>query len=395
MSDSTGAAGLASSVSFAIQSPDDVVIGRGTAAETGARADAFGDRALVITDAQLVELGVVDPVVASLRDAGLKVEVFDDVEPDPTISIVWEAVSAARDTSADVLIGVGGGSSMDVAKGAGVILANPNLEEEPFGRGHVPNSGAPTILLPTTAGSGAEVSPAVVIIDDRDGHEKKGIVDPNAFASVAIVDPALTDELPQSITRATGIDVFAHAVGSSISTTSNPFADALCSQAMELVEGNLRPATYRGNDSPAARNAMSLAATMAMFGRVNGGKAAIHAVAYGVQSLYDVPHGEAIAAVLPAVLEYNLPAAVPTYATLGTQLYGATGNSRSRAETFVEGVHRLRSDIGLDYRLRDFGATEDDLDELAEMAITSKRHLEANPRSVSESDAREILEGIL
>jgi len=133
----------------------------------------------------------------------------------------------------------------------------------------------------------------------------------------------------------------------------------------------------------------------AMLGRVNGGKAAIHAVAYGVQSIYDVPHGEAIAAVLPAVLEYNLPAAVPTYATLGTRLYGAEGDARSRAETFLEGVRRLRSDVGLDARLREFGATEDDLDELAAMAITSKRHLEANPRSVSADDARAILESVL
>lgn len=382
-------------VSFTIQSPERVVFGRGRASEAGRRANAYGDRAFVITDPQLVRLGVVDPVVTSLRDAGLDVEVFDGVEPDPTLTVVNAAISAARDAQADVLVGVGGGSSMDVAKGAAVILANPELAEEPFGRGHVPNPSEPTVLLPTTAGSGAEVSPAVVVIDDRGGHEKKGIIDPNAFASVAIVDPALSDDLPPEITRATGIDAFAHAVGSSISTASNPFADALCAEAMALVEGNLRPVTFRGADAPDARNAMSLAATTAMFGRVNGGKAAIHAVAYGVQSLYDVPHGEAIAAVLPAVLEYDLPAAVPTFATLGTRLYGATGDARTRAEAFLDGVRRLRADVGLDCRLREFGATEDDLDDLAAMAVTSKRHLEANPRPLSETDARGILETLL
>lgn len=346
MSDSTERAELSSTVSFTIQSPDDILFGRESAAETGAYAEKFGDQVIVVTDPQLVELAVIDPVVSSLREAGLEVEIFDGVEPDPTLSIVRDAVSAARDGQADVLVGVGGGSSMDVTKGAGVLLANPDLEEEPFGRGHVPNPSTPTILLPTTAGSGAEVSPAVVIIDDRDGHEKKGIVDPNAFASVAIVDPVLTDDLPLEITRATGIDAFAHAVGSSISTTTNPFADALCIKAMELVEGNLRQATFRGADELGAHNAMSLAATTAMFGRVNGGKAAIHAVAYGVQSLYDVPHGEAIATVLPAVLEYNLPAAVPTYATLGTQLYGATGDPRNRRR------HSLRA-FGVSVRMSD------------------------------------------
>ena len=387
--------GVPSSVSFDFQAPEHIQFGRGTATETGAYASAYGERALLVTDPQLVELGVIDPVVESLADAGLDVELFDGVEPDPTLSVIRDGVAAAREAEADVLVGVGGGSSMDVAKGAAVILANPDLEAEPFGRGHVPEPGIPTVLLPTTAGSGAEVSPAVVVIDDRDGHEKKGIIDPNAFGTVAVVDPSLSDALPPEITRATGIDVFAHAVGSVISTTSNPVADALCTRAMELVEGSLRAATFHGADAPTARNAMALAAMTAMLGRVNGGKAAIHAVAYGVQSIYDVPHGEAIAAVLPAVLEYNLPAAVPTYATLGTRLYGAEGDARSRAETFLEGVRRLRSDVGLDARLREFGATEDDLDELAAMAITSKRHLEANPRSVSADDARAILESVL
>ena len=387
--------GVPSTVSFDFQAPEHIQFGRGTATETGAYASAYGERALLVTDPQLVELGVIDPVVESLADAGLDVELFDGVEPDPTLSVIRDGVAAAREAEADVLVGVGGGSSMDVAKGAAVILANPDLEAEPFGRGHVPEPGIPTVLLPTTAGSGAEVSPAVVVIDDRDGHEKKGIIDPNAFGTVAVVDPSLSDALPPEITRATGIDVFAHAVGSVISTTSNPVADALCTRAMELVEESLRAATFHGADAPTARNAMALAAMTAMLGRVNGGKAAIHAVAYGVQSIYDVPHGEAIAAVLPAVLEYNLPAAVPTYATLGTRLYGAEGDARSRAETFLEGVRRLRSDVGLDARLREFGATEDDLDELAAMAITSKRHLEANPRSVSADDARAILESVL
>ena len=387
--------GVPSDVSLDFQAPQAIVFGRGTAAETGPRAAAFGDRTLLVTDEQLADLGVIDPVLDSLEAAGLSVDLFDGVEPDPTLSVIREAVAAAREANADVLVGVGGGSSMDVAKGAAVILENPDLEAEPFGRGHVPEPGRPTVLLPTTAGSGAEVSPAVVVIDDRDGHEKKGIIDPNAFGTAAVVDPALSETLPPTITRATGIDAFAHAVGSTISTTTNPVADALCTRAMELVEGNLRPATFHGVDAPEARNAMALAATTAMLGRVNGGKSAIHAVAYGVQSVYDVPHGEAIAAVLPAVLEYNLPAAVPTYAALGRQLYGAEGDARSRAETFLDGVRRLRADVGLDARLGEFGGTEDDLEELAAMAVTSKRHLEANPRPVSTADARDILKAIL
>ncbi|WP_331232393.1 iron-containing alcohol dehydrogenase family protein [Natronorarus salvus] len=382
-------------MSFDVQLPAQIVFGRGAATNAGNHADSFGTRALVLTEYSLVQLGVVDPVTTSLRDAGLEVDVFDGVKPDPTLSIVNAAVAAARESGADVLVGVGGGSSMDVTKAVGILLENPELESEPFGRGHVPKPGMPTILLPTTAGSGAEVSPAVVVVDDRNGHEKKGIIDPNVFANVAIVDPSLSDDLPPSITRSTGIDAFAHAVGSAISTSSNPFADALCSEAMALVEANLREATFNGADAPTARDGMALAAMMAMAGRVNGGKAAIHAMAYGVQSLYDIPHGVAIAAVMPSVLEYNLPAAVSTYAALGSRLYGASGDRRTQAATFLEGVHRLRSDVGLDDGLREYGATAADLDDLASMAVTSTRHLETNPRSISESDARIILETAL
>lgn len=166
-----------SDVSFTFQAPEHIEFGRGTTAEAGSYARSYGDSALHVTDPQLVQLGVIDPVVASLEDVGMNIEIFDGVEPDPTLSVIREAIAVAREADADVL--VGGGSSMDVAKGTAVILANPELEAEPFGRGHVPEPGMPTILLPTTAGSGAEVSPAVV-------------------------DPTLSETLQPEITRATG-----------------------------------------------------------------------------------------------------------------------------------------------------------------------------------------------
>lgn len=382
---------------FELQSPNDVVFGRGTAAETGARAGRFGDVALLVTDSNLRKLGVVDPVTTALEERDLDVELFDEVEPDPALSVVEACVDAARRVGADVLVGVGGGSSMDVAKGASVFLTNDELADDPFGRNHLSAPGAPTILLPTTAGSGAEVSPAVVLADDRGpgSAEKRGIVDSNVFADVAIVDPNLSLSLPRDVTRATGVDAFAHAVGSYVSTASNPLADALCGEAMRLVEANLRDATFRGADAPAARERMALAATTAMLGRVNGGKSAIHSVAYGVQAKYGVSHGRAIAMVLPEVLEFNLPGCVEELAALGGLLYDARGGPRERAEAFVDGVYRLRSDLGMDASLSSVGGTEEDLAELAELAVQSKRHLEANPRPLDTERARCILAGIL
>jgi alcohol dehydrogenase class IV len=197
--------------------------------------------------------------------------------------------------------------------------------------------------------------------------------------------------LPLELTRATGLDAFSHAIGSYVSTTSNAYADALTVEAMELIETHLRDATFHGADAPLAREQMSLAAMLAMLGRVNGGKAAIHSFAYGLQEMYDLPHGEAIAMVLPEVVEYNLPAAVEQLARLGTRIYDADGTDRERAQAVVDGLYRLRSDVGLDRSLGSVGS-RDDLNRLAEYALHSERHLRENPRDVTERDARTLLE---
>lgn len=378
--------------SFDLRGPDALAFGRGRAAETGTRAAAFGDSALVVTDPGIRDAGLVDPVRESLADAGVAVDVFDGVAADPTVSNAAEAAAAAGD--ADVLVGVGGGSAMDVAKVAALAAGTDRAVRDLLDADAPLPAGTPTVLLPTTAGTGSEVSPAAVLLDDETG-EKEGVVDHALFAAVALVDPNLSMHLPARLTRATGVDAFAHAVGSYVSTDANDLADALCLRAMELIEEHLRDAAFHGADRPEARVGMSLAATMAMLGRVNGGKAAIHSVAYGVQAQYDVPHADAIALVLPAVLEYDAPAAVDPLARLGTRLYDATGTPRERAAAAVAGVRRLRDDLALPASLRDVGGSETDLDDLAELAVRSERHLRANPRPMTAADARDVLETLL
>lgn len=376
---------------FDLVGPDDLVFGRGTVEGTGERAAEHGTTALVVTDPGIRAAGLLEPVLDSLRAAELDVSVFEGVEPDPTVSTVVACAERAAEVDADVLVGIGGGSSMDVAKGAAALAATDRPVEALLGRGNVETRGLPTVLLPTTAGTGSEVSPAVVLFDDRRTGEKVAMIDGALFATTALVDPDLTMHLPAALTRATGLDAFAHGMGSYLSTASNTFANALCAEAMDLIETHLRDAVYHGANAPEAREKLSLASTMAMFGRVNGGKAAIHAVAYGVQAMYDVPHAEAIAMVLPETVEFDLPAATGVLARLGTRLYDATGSRRERAETLVEGVYRLRADVGLDRNLRSVGASEADLDEVAALAVRSERHLEANPRPVTIEDARAIL----
>lgn len=378
--------------SFEVRGPGRLLFGRGRAARTGEHAGRFGDRALVVTDAGIREVGLLEPVLDSLRDAGLAVETFEDVSADPTTADAAEAAAAAPE--ADVLVGIGGGSPMDVAKAAALAAGSDRGIDDLVAADGPLSPGTPTILLPTTAGTGSEVSPAAVL-KDADTGDKRGLIDPALFADVAIVDPELSMELPSHLTATTGIDAFAHAAGSYVSTESNEFADALCLRAMALIESNLRAATFHGSDRPAARTDMALAATMAMYGRVVGGKSAIHAVAYGVQAMYDLPHAEAIALVMPAVLSHAMPAALDSYARLGSQLYGATGSRRDRARAFVDGVRTLRDDLGLPDSLAAVGGSAADLDELSEHCVDSERHLKASPRYLTPEDARTILETLL
>jgi alcohol dehydrogenase class IV len=373
-------------------SPDDIRFGRGAVSET---ASYVSDDAtvLVVTDPGIVDAGLIDPVVSSLEGGDVDYEVFDGVEPDPKVSNAMACLDQAETIGADVLVGVGGGSSLDVTKTASALLTNDAPIEGLFGRHNVPTEGAWTVLLPTTSGTGSEMSPASVLFDDREGGtgEKEAIIDHALFANMALIDPDLTMHLPSPITRATGLDAFAHAIGSYMATTTNTFADALCVESMMLIEEHLRDAAFHGADAPAAREKMSLAASMAMLGRINGGKAVIHSIAYGIQAMYDVPHAEAIAMVLPEVVEYNLPAATESFARLGTRMYEADGSTRDRAQTLVDGVYQLRDDLGLDQTLTEVGTSEDDVDELVELATHSDRHLGPNPRDVTHDDAETIL----
>lgn len=378
---------------FDFSAPDNIVFGCGVVDQIGERINEIGTDIFLVTDPGIRQAGLVEPVLKSLEDAALNVDVYDEVEPDPKTSTVKACLERAGEEDPDVLVGIGGGSVMDVAKVTSVLLANDHPVQEIYGRPDYLNESLPSILLPTTAGTGSEVSPGVVLIDDDSG-EKEAIISDTVFAHTALVDPDLSMDLPPSVTRASGFDAFSHAIGSYMSTTTNTFAKALCTEAMQLIETHLREATYHGGTAPEARKKMSLAATMAMLGRVNGGKSAIHSVAYGLQGMYDVPHGEAIAMILPEVIDYNLPAVTDSLAQLGEQLYAAEGSTRTRAEIFVEGVCKLRGDVDLDRSLRSIGATEDDMDRLAEMAVHSDRHLETNPRRITKDDARAILERI-
>lgn len=381
-------------VRFSLRCPEDLVFGRGTVSETGQLARDHGESVLVVTDPGIRDAGLLEQALGSLEEAGASARVYDGVSPDPSAAMATECAGEARSFGADVLVGVGGGSVLDVTKAAAALAVAEQPVASLFGVDTVDVDPLPTVLVPTTAGTGSEVSPASVLLDDASG-EKRGIVDDALFASAAVVDPGLTDDLPAELTAATGLDAYAHAIGSYMSRDATPFADGICVAAIDLIETHLRDATYQGAVAPAARDGMMLGATMAMFGRVNGGKAAIHSVAYGIQTQYHVPHGRAIAMVLPEVVAYNLPACMEKLGRLGARVYGATGSRRDRAHAVVRAIRDLRADVGADVTLREVGADEDALEALSEAAVRSERHLAPNPRPVTVEDARGIFEQIL
>jgi alcohol dehydrogenase len=383
-------------VNFNIYGPNNITYGRGTAAQIGSFATDYGERALVITDEGIVAADLTDTIVDSLQEAGMKTGISTAVESDPTIQTVQSCLDAARSHEPSLLVGVGGGSVLDVTKAVSAAMTHPESSlRDLIGRQTLDRDPLATFLLPTTAGTGSEVSNTSALNDDKRDEHKVAIMDDRLFATRAIIDPDLSMSLPPRLTAMSGLDAFSHALGAVISTESNPFAEALCLRALSLIDSNIRAATFRGSSAPTARGSMALAAMLAMYGRVNGGRSTIHPVAHAVQAVYGLAHGEAIALVLPDVLTYNLPAATETLAGVATRLYDATGSARSRAECLVQEVRRLRADVGLDGISDDISPTSEELTELAARTVGSERHVRANPRQLTEENARALLAELL
>jgi alcohol dehydrogenase len=271
-------------------------------------------RAAVLTDRFLHEGGVIRPALDSLREHGYELIVIDNVIADPPERIVHEAVDRLRDANIELVIGLGGGSSLDVAKLTAILVRSKQSLNEMYGIGKVTGSRLPMVLIPTTAGTGSEVTPIAVITTGE--TTKMGVVSPVLYADMALVDAELTLGLPPKATAATGIDAMVHAIEAYTSQhKKNPVSDALAKAALGLLAPNLVTACRNGRDR-AAREAMLLGAMLAGQAFANAPVAAVHALAYPIGGIFHVPHGHSNALVLPHVLRFNLGAAAPLYAEL-------------------------------------------------------------------------------
>ncbi|HEU5318115.1 MAG TPA: iron-containing alcohol dehydrogenase [Chloroflexota bacterium] len=365
---------------FPFRVPPTQLFGTGAVEKIGDEAKRLGiSRALVVTDPGVAKAGIAERVRELLDAAGVATAVYDGVEPEPSVASVERAVEAAG-TEHDAIVGVGGGSALDTAKGLSLRSANPGPLQRYFGVELVEKSGLPTILVPTTAGTGSEITPNA-IFDDTERKLKAGIVSHRLFAQVAIVDPDLTVGVPPHITAASGIDALTHAMESYVAVRATPHTDLYALESIRLIAANLRTAVARGGDR-AARYGQALGSFYAGISITNAGTGLCHAMAYPLGSAYHVPHGMANALLLPAVLEYNALGDVPKMArvaeAMGERVDGLS--DREAARVGVDAVRQLCADVGLPKGLREVGVPEDALEGFVEGALSAQRLITNNPR---------------
>ncbi len=352
-------------------------------------------RAFVVTDAILVKAGLLAQTAEPLAAAGVSFESFDKVTPEPGAELVRECVAAARAANPDVIIGLGGGSNMDTAKLVAMILAHDGDPLDYTGDCRVPGPVKPLICIPTTAGTGSEVSAAAVFTDTAN-HIKVSCLSPFLRPNFAIVDPLFTVSSPPKVTADSGIDALTHAIEGfcavdndefplpsgekSVYQGSNPMANGMAREAIRLVGKFLRRAVKDGNDLE-ARDGMALAATMGGLAFSNSGVALVHAMEYPVGGAVHVSHGAGNGLLLPFVMRFNLPKRVKITAQVGSLLgVPSAMDLEQQAGATISAIEQLRKDIGIPLRLRDIGVKEEMLPGFATKAFAIKRLMRVNPR---------------
>ncbi|MBP2671529.1 MAG: alcohol dehydrogenase [candidate division NC10 bacterium] len=379
------------------QCPAKIVTGDGSASAVGAEAQALRiTRTVVVTDKVLREkTDSVSRVVAGLQAAGIAVEVFDEVEPDPLVGTARRSAEFARRFAPDGIVGLGGGSPLDIAKATAAVLANETPLDQMWGVANIPKPALPMILLPTTAGTGSEVTPNCILTDVKPdgGHMKKGIVSPHILARTAIVDPCLTATAPPAVTAAAGMDALTHAIETYVSRNAQPITMPLALEAVRLIGKYLRRAVADGSDLEARRH-MANASMLAGLAFANGFLGAVHAIAMAMGGQFNVAHGIANALMLPYVMEFNEMAATEKFAriaaALGEPIEGLSERDAARRAALA--VHQLVTDVGLPHVLADVKISEDRIPALAEESFGNQRLLKNNPRSAAVQDLARILE---
>jgi alcohol dehydrogenase class IV len=377
---------------FAFNTVKTIVCAAGAIDRLGQLAgERIGRRVIVVTDRGIVKAGLLDRTLDALRAQTIAHCVFDAVVADPPEQIVHDATHMAIAHKVEGVIGIGGGSSLDVAKLVAVLALGREVLPDMYGVGNTKGPRLPLLLVPTTAGTGSEVTPISIVTTGA--SEKKGVVSPVILPDVALLDPELTLGLPAHVTAATGIDAMVHAIEAytSASPNNNPVSRTLAKEALRLLGANITTAVKDGHNL-AARTDMLIGSMLAGQAFANSPVAAVHALAYPIGGHYHVPHGLSNALVLPHVLRFNAPAAAAAYADLAPLIFPDIGEGGTQiiAARLADRLGALSAALGLEQKLRDVGIGEEALPMLAHDAMKQTRLLVNNPRPLHEPDALAI-----
>ncbi len=383
---------------FNFNSPTSLIFGNQTSKNsTDQIINLLGKKIFVISDKGLVNLGLLEPTIIKLK-VNSNVKIFDDVESDPSKSTLLKAFNDAKEFNATGCLGFGGGSSMDVAKLVSLLLGSNQDIETIWGVNNARGPRLPLVLIPTTAGTGSEVTPiSIITMDDK---EKKGVSSKYILPDLAILDPLLTIDLPANITASTGIDAMVHAIEAytSINPNNNPISKILSIEALKFLGSSIKTAVFEG-DNINARSNMLFGSMLAGKAFANSPVAAVHALAYPIGGLFNISHGLSNSLVLSNVMRFNSinEETKKNYANLASYVFKDLDNTKSDeivCNNFIDSLESLSKELKLPYRLRDLEIPEEACQLMASEAMKQTRLLINNPRKIEESDAFNIYKSV-
>jgi len=378
---------------FTVTQPTQIQFGAGSIGDLAKTVKNFnGSNVFLVVDPGLVEAGLITPITAPLKKAKIPFTLYDNIDPEPGLKLADKGKKIAKKAGCDCVVGVGGGSAMDVAKAIAILLTNGGKAVDYLGLGLIKKPGVPKIMVPTSSGTGAEVTFTAVFINEKTGS-KGGMNGDPLYPDAAILDPELTLSLPPHVTAFTGIDALTHALEAYTSTQAHSISEMYSLEAISLIADNL-PAAYANGDNLEARSAMLMGSLLGGKALATAGVGLVHAMAYPMGGMFGIPHGLANAVLLPYVVEYNLIGDMEKFAILAEILGQNTDDLtlRESANLCVDALFTLNDDVGIPATLKDLDIPFDSIPEMAKIALTVTRPVENNPRKPSLDDVIAIYE---
>ncbi len=383
---------------YQFQTADHIIAGENSIESLAEHLHLIGSEvksALILTQAPIKDLGFLDKILNQLLAKGIDVDVNMDIMPEPTDENIKYIFEKVKDKEYDVMIGIGGGSVLDTTKIISVLKTNDKNIEEMFGTNLVDKPGIATILIPTTSGTGAEVTPnAIVTVPEQE--LKIGIVSNYLLPKIVFIDPMLTLGLPKPITASTGMDAFTHSLESFISNKANPISDMFALESIRLISSSIVEA-YQNGSSVKARENMLLGSLYGGMALTSAGTAAVHALAYPLGGKYNIPHGTANSMLLPHVMKFNMDAIIDRLSQVAVPMGINIENLSNEqiAKKVIERISELTTILEIPQRLTEYGIKEENLDELSKLALEVKRLLNNNPKVLTLEDIKNIYHELL